>query len=93
MNYEKIVNPKTGRSVSIYGPTGQKVLRNYISIVRQHHGGALCSKQLQKYCNNPNVSDANCVKNCKSVSAKACNKAFKNYCKAINNNDAACNKC
>ena len=28
--YDKIVNPKTGRKVSIYGRIGKKVLRNYI---------------------------------------------------------------
>ena len=31
MIYEKIVNPKTGRKVSIYNKLGQNILRKYLS--------------------------------------------------------------
>ena len=29
--YSKIVNPKTGRKVSIYGKLGKKILKNYLN--------------------------------------------------------------
>ena len=32
--WNKIVNPKTGRKVSITGAIGQKILRNYIYQLR-----------------------------------------------------------
>ena len=35
--YSKIINPKTGRNVTIYGKIGQQILRNYISVLK---GGA-----------------------------------------------------
>jgi len=35
--YSKIINPKTGRNVTIYGRVGQQILRNYISVLQ---GGA-----------------------------------------------------
>ena len=34
--YKKIINPKTGRKVSIYGKIGKKILNNYIKLI----GGA-----------------------------------------------------
>ena len=34
--YENIINPKTGRKVSIYGKIGKKILNNYIKLI----GGA-----------------------------------------------------
>ena len=37
MMYSKIINPKTGRNVTIYGKIGQQILRNYISVLK---GGA-----------------------------------------------------
>ena len=36
MLYKEIINPVSGRKVSIYGKTGQSVLRNYLSQI----GGA-----------------------------------------------------
>ena len=30
MNYNEIINPKTGRRVSIYGKTGKKIIKNYV---------------------------------------------------------------
>ena len=38
MEFNYIVNPETGRKVSIHGKTGQKVLRNYLQA-----GGAMRS--------------------------------------------------
>jgi hypothetical protein len=38
MAYSKIINPKTGRKVSITGKLGQNILRNYISVLR---GGSI----------------------------------------------------
>ena len=38
MEFNYIVNPETGRRVSIHGKTGQKVLRNYLQA-----GGAMRS--------------------------------------------------
>tara|TARA_B100000795_G_C22692118_1_gene396041 strand:- start:305 stop:682 length:378 start_codon:yes stop_codon:yes gene_type:complete len=38
--WKKIINPKTGRKVSIYGKIGKKVLRNYLL---QANGGASTS--------------------------------------------------
>ena len=38
MEFNYIVNPETGRKVSIYGKTGQRVLNNYM-----HNGGAMRS--------------------------------------------------
>ena len=31
--YKKIINPKTGRKVSIYGKIGKKILNNYIKLI------------------------------------------------------------
>ena len=36
--WKKIVNPETGRKVSIYGKIGQQILRNYISLQRGNGG-------------------------------------------------------
>jgi len=38
MAYSKIINPKTGRKVSITGKLGQNILRNYIAVLR---GGSI----------------------------------------------------
>ena len=39
MIWDKIVNPETGRNVSIYGKIGKKILNNY---VLQMKGGMIC---------------------------------------------------
>ena len=36
--YNKIVNPLTGRKVSIYGKIGKEVIKNYLTQI----GGAKC---------------------------------------------------
>ena len=36
--YHKIKNPETGRTVSIYGKTGQHILRTYLNILQQNGG-------------------------------------------------------
>ena len=38
MDYDRIVNPETGRYVSLYGPTGQRVINNYLNFYQS--GGA-----------------------------------------------------
>ena len=50
MEFNYIVNPETGRRVSIHGKTGQKVLRNYLQA-----GGAMRSGSRippEQYCQN-----------------------------------------
>ena len=42
MDYDRIVNPETGRQVSLYGPTGQRVINNYLSFYQS--GGAKAAK-------------------------------------------------
>lgn len=34
MTYKRITNPKTGRKVSIYGRTGQNILKNYLNYLK-----------------------------------------------------------
>jgi len=40
--YKKIINPKTGRKVSIYGKIGKKILNNYIKFI----GGAAANSEV-----------------------------------------------
>ena len=43
--YNKIINPKTGRKVSIYGKIGKKILNNYIKFI----GGAAAAESSTEY--------------------------------------------
>ena len=59
MEFNYIVNPKTGRKVSIYGKTGQKVLNNYMQA-----GGASPCTQFHGHpikCNAHSEDDVSCV--------------------------------
>ena len=45
--YKKIINPLTGRKVSIYGKTGKKILKNYLNIL----GGAQANAAIEPHVN------------------------------------------
>ena len=46
--FTKIVNPKTGRMVSIYGKTGKKILNNYVNYLNTSYGGSLSNHTFGK---------------------------------------------
>ena len=59
MEFNYIVNPETGRKVSIYGKTGRRVLKKYAQ-----SGGASSCTQFHGYplkCNAHTEDDVNCV--------------------------------
>ena len=47
--YNKIINPVTGRQVSIFGKLGKKILKNYINMI----GGAPAMiENIPNFCAN-----------------------------------------
>ena len=76
MEYNKIVNPQTGRKCLVSSPIGRKVLKNYIS--RQRGGNTncqfnekttRCSVRKDGQPNDPNCEYSSDSKRCKKVSA------------------------
>ena len=74
--YSKIINPKTGRNVTIYGKVGQQILRNYITV--QQGGSSKCTNyhtdpikcQASKYCVYSAAKTKGVVGQCRKSSAK-----------------------
>lgn len=54
--YSKIINPVTGRKVSIYGKLGKKILKNYLNNII---GGAIALPGNELYCIRDNVNCSN----------------------------------
>ena len=52
--YKNIINPKTGRKVSIYGKIGKKILNNYIKFI----GGAARIRQSARQADSEVVNDS-----------------------------------
>lgn len=59
--YGKIVNPSTGRKVSIYSKTGKQVLRNYVDSIQR--GGINCTDPRNRDHGCPCDTDLQCKNN------------------------------
>ena len=58
-NFTKITNPETGRTVSIYGKTGIKVLKNYLQQIGGHQGPCAINT-VSGRCKKSKVGDDKC---------------------------------
>ena len=65
--YETIVNPETGRNVSIYGSLGKSILNKYNNYV----GGSNCANKI----------DQECPPGCERVNVKKGKRAGHSYCR------------
>ena len=55
MSYSKIINPLTGRKVSIYGKLGKTILKNYLRVLRGGASGLRSSKTKILQIATPNM--------------------------------------
>ena len=77
MNYNQIINPRTGRRVSIHGKTGKKIIKNYVKTYQMGGAGAAPPDNIMV---NKNVSDlgpneAVCVEGITALGNPSCRKS------------------
>lgn len=75
MEFKKIINPKTGRKVSIYSKLGKKILTNYINQLGGHNGPCAINSKGSRCKKSKNWDHTNCELsekgNCKKKNKKS----------------------
>ena len=87
--YDKIVNPQTGRKVSINSRLGMNILKNYLNLVGGHNGPCAINTKSGR-CKKSEIGDGNCMLSLKNR-CKRKNTYNPSKCVGLNNTDCASN--